>query len=584
MNTLNDVHHQFASFFDSPTLQPYAYLVSKKLSEGHICVALEEMEIGNSQMLLEEPLVTTEDSGIKQPFILHNNRLYFQRYFNYETMILKRLLEFIEADKQVELERLEAIQQESAFIKKLFKPRHQSSANAGTDWQLVGAISAVLNNFTIITGGPGTGKTTTVAKILSILLKINPQLKVALAAPTGKAAARMAESLKASSSSFDQGVAESIRALEPRTLHRLLKSIKDSPHFRHNKHNPLNYDVVIIDESSMIGVALFAKLLDAIGPETRLIMLGDKDQLASVEAGSLFGDLCQAQEQLNLFSQIRTALTNELNGNLPIIIPQEEEKIRNHPLFQHVVDLKVSHRFTSDGGIGKLSKAIIQNDVPVLQEFIKLNADVQVEIDEHYSNRLFEQVVAGYAEFIREPDIKTALVKLNNVRVLCAIKEGEQGLHAINRKIEKYLSDEGFISLNKDFYINRPIIITSNNYALGLFNGDVGIIREDENEVAKAWFEDGQGNLKAIFPGLITQFETVFAMTIHKSQGSEFNQVLIVLPQTENIAILTRELLYTSVTRAKSKVFIQSTETVIMQTAEGQVQRASGIAQRFLTN
>jgi exodeoxyribonuclease V alpha subunit len=168
--------------------------------------------------------------------------------------------------------------------------------------------------------------------------------------------------------------------------------------------------------------------------------------------------------------------------------------------------------------------------------------------------------------------------------VLCAITECDQGLHSINRNIENYLSDEGFISLNTDFYINRPIIITSNNYALGLFNGDVGIIREDENKIPKAWFEDSNGNLKAIFPGLITQFETVFAMTIHKSQGSEFNQVLIVLPQTENIAILTRELLYTAVTRANSKVFIQSTETVILQTAEGQVQRASGIAQRFLTN
>lgn len=589
MNTINDVHQQFASFFSSPTFQPFAYLVSKKLSEGHICLNLDDSEVENSRGLLEEKWVTTVEnssstSGIKQPFVLHNNRLYFQRYFNYETLILQRLQEFIGAEKKLESARLKALQQESSFIKALFNPIQNSIESPKTDWQLVAAISAVLNNFTIITGGPGTGKTTTVAKILSILFKVNPKLKVALAAPTGKAAARMAESLKETSAKFNQDVAENIRGLEPKTIHRLLRSIKDSPHFRHNQQNPLNYDVVIIDESSMIGVALFAKLLDAIGPETRLIMLGDKDQLASVEAGSLFGDLCQSQTQLNIFSSLRSALMNELNGNLPMPRSAEVDGQANHPLFQHVIELKVSHRFTSDGGIGKLSRAIIQNDVSVLQDFMETNADVQVVIDQVYSKQLFEKVVDGYREFIQEPDIKTALMKLNNLRVLCAIREGEQGLHATNRKIEKYLSDKGLISLKGDFYINRPIIITSNNYALGLFNGDVGMIRPDEKGVLKAWFEDSQGNLKALTPGLITQVETVFAMTIHKSQGSEFNQVFVVLPQTENIAILTRELLYTAVTRAKSKVFIQGTKAVIVKTADGQVQRASGIAQRFFTH
>ncbi len=584
MNTINDVHQQFASFFNSATLEPFAYLVSKKLSEGHICLDLADAEVEDFPNLSEEKLVTTSTSGMKQPFILHNNRLYFQRYFNYETLILQRLQEFIEAEKQLESVRLNALQQESAFIKALFKPIHHPIENTKTDWQLVAAVSAVLNNFTIITGGPGTGKTTTVAKILSILFKVNPKLKVALAAPTGKAAARMAESLKETSAKFDQEVARNIQGLDPKTIHRLLGSIKDSPHFRHNKQNPLHYDVVIIDESSMIGVALFAKLLDAIGPETRLIMLGDKDQLASVEAGSLFGDLCQSQTQLNIFSSLRSALMNELNGNLPMPRSAEVDGQANHPLFQHVIELKVSHRFTSDGGIGKLSRAIIQNDVSVLQDFMETNADVQVVIDQVYSKQLFEKVVDGYREFIQEPDIKTALMKLNNLRVLCAIREGEQGLHATNRKIEKYLSDKGLISLKGDFYINRPIIITSNNYALGLFNGDVGMIRPDEKGVLKAWFEDSQGNLKALTPGLITQVETVFAMTIHKSQGSEFNQVFVVLPQTENIAILTRELLYTAVTRAKSKVFIQGTKAVIVKTADGQVQRASGIAQRFFTH
>lgn len=584
MNTLNDVHQQFASFFNSETLQNYAYWVSLKLSEGHICLNLEEDESLSSEELLQEKLVTTPNSGEKQPFILHNDRLYFHRYFTYETMILSRLQKFIEDERKEEANRSKALQQEKDHIIELFKPIIPSSDPTQPDWQLVAAISAVMNNFTIITGGPGTGKTTTVAKILSILFKVNPELRVALAAPTGKAAARMAESLKETSERFSKEVLKKVQELEPRTIHRLLGTIKGSPYFRHHDENPLNYDVVIIDESSMIGVALFAKLLDAIGPETRLIMLGDKDQLASVEAGSLFGDLCEAQGELNLFSPERTELINKFNAHLSKTTSENFKEMNKHPLFQHVVELKKSHRFTSDGGIGKFSKAIINNEALVLEEFIETSTDDQVKIDEDYSEGEFKKVVAGYEEYIKEKDIKKALLKLNNLRVLCAIREGEQGLYATNLRIEKYLSDKRLIAKKEEFYENRPIIITSNNYELGLFNGDVGIIRRDEKGVLKAFFEDGQGDLISIFPGLINQVETVFAMTIHKSQGSEFNQVLIVLPKKENIAILTRELLYTAVTRAKSRVLIQGTREVIMKTAERQVQRASGIAQRFTTN
>lgn len=595
MHTLNDVHHQFASFFADIKLQPYAYLVSKKLSEGHICLHLDGLNTEEDELpaaykaqlyevtvLRDVPFVTT-DPLLKQPFVLHNNKLYLQRYFNYETLILNRIAAFIAAEKQSEGQRSLELKAASALISQLFPKQSINAVGGRTDWQQAAAISAVLNNFTIITGGPGTGKTTTVAKMLSILFNINPELKVALAAPTGKAAARMAESLKEASAGIDQRVARKMQSLEPSTIHRLLKTVTDTPYFKHNRQNPLNHDVVIIDESSMIGVALFAKLLDAIGPQTRLIMLGDKDQLASVEAGSLFGDLCQAQDQLNMFSPERTALINELNGTLDHEVPYTEQA-SNHPLFQHIVELRFSHRFTSDGGIGKLSKAIINNDVPALTGFLLPDADPQVLVDEHHSHQLFESFASGYAEYINELDIQTALRKLNKLRVLCAIREGDQGLHALNRKVEQYLAGKGLLRLKGDFYENRPIIITSNNYALGLFNGDVGIFRPDTNGVLKAWFEDSTGTLRAIFPGLISQVETVFVMTIHKSQGSEFDQVMVVLPLKEQISMLTRELLYTGVTRAKHKIFIQGTKSVIMQTAEGKVERASGIAQRFINN
>src|SRR5690606_23125476 len=211
-----------------------------------------------------ERMVTTHPYRSRQPFVLHNSRLYFERYFAYETLLLERLREFILVEKALEAGRFRALRKESDFIRKLFLQSQSDESNKQTNWQLAAAVTAVINNFTIITGGPGTGKTTTVAKILSILFKITPDLRVALAAPTGKAAARMAESLKATSVNFDSEIVNKIQALEPSTLHRLLKSVKDTPHFKHNRKNPLNFNVVIIDESSMIGVALFAKLLDAI--------------------------------------------------------------------------------------------------------------------------------------------------------------------------------------------------------------------------------------------------------------------------------------------------------------------------------
>lgn len=596
MKTINNVHQQFAEFFNSEPLKPFAYLVSKKLSEGHICLDLNEVNteledvefydktLLNGFELKEEPLVTSKD-GAKQPFVLHKNRLYLQRYFNYETIILNRIKAFIETEKEENEKRMQEIKSHAAFIKTLFSESDTAVKThnvAHINWQLIAAVSAILNNFSIITGGPGTGKTTAVAKILSILFTINPSLKVALAAPTGKAAVRMAESLSSSRLDISEDIKEKLQAITPGTIHRLLKYVPGSPYFKHNSSNPVSYDVVIADESSMIDVALFAKLLDAIGLNTKLILLGDKDQLASVEAGSLFGDLCKMQPELNMLSAERAEFINSF-------ISDPRRQINNdyilkgsaHLLSEHIVELKYSHRFTSDKGIGKFSKAIIKNDVTGINEYLENNPDEQVATDTEYKNEIFEQFAEGYTEYIKEPDIKKALQKLNQLRILCAVREGEQGLYNLNTAIENYLRKKKLINKNSEFYENRPIIITRNYYSLGLFNGDVGIIRPGEKGVLKAWFEDSDKELKSILPGYIAEAETVFAMTIHKSQGSEYNKVLVVLPDNLNIPILTRELLYTAVTRAKSKVIVQASKEVILHTAEGVVKRASGIMERF---
>lgn len=590
MQTYNDVHQQFASFFKSENLKPFAYLISKKLNEGHICLVLDEIDFEKEEIppyfkplktainfLANDPFVSTNPKE-KKPFILYQNRLYLQRYFQYESQILQRINAFIQTEKIEEEYRISLLNQQKQFINQLFESK------AGIiNWQLAAALNSYINNFSIITGGPGTGKTTTVAKILVILFTQNPNLKVGLAAPTGKAAARMAESLKNISFDVSDQIKTKFQEILPSTLHHLLGYIPNSPYFKHHQQNPLNFDVLIVDESSMIDVALFAKLLDAVEQNTKLILLGDKDQLASVEAGSLFGDLCMAQAQLNVFSSQRLALINSFINTESAKIPNNGLE-SEHPLFQHIVELQYSHRFNSEEGIGQFSSAIINNQTEQIQLFISQQVDSRILIDTDYNDVIFKNTISNYQHYILEPDIKLALKKLNQLRVLCAIREGEQGLYNTNKRVEQFLAEKGLIKLDKEFYENRPIIITSNNYELGLFNGDIGLIRFDENGVLKAHFETTEGEIKTVLPGLLSKVETVFAMTIHKSQGSEFDEVLIILPQAEGINILTRELLYTGITRAKNKVVLQGSSAVILKAAQAQVQRASGISNRFLNS
>lgn len=582
----NNVHLQFADYFKDKEMLPYFYLLSKKLAEGSICVDLNQI---NWKKLKEEEAVLTqfklisaedlkknkfvsEDEKVKKPLILANNRLYLQRYFQYESLVLQKIKALIENGVEYEtVKKLTAIKPE---VQKLFG----TNSTGDTDWQAVAVISAVLNRFSIITGGPGTGKTTTLAKVLSLLFKLNPEMKVALAAPTGKAAARMAESLKESlknTKDLPENTRQKIDEITPSTIHRLLGTQKNSIYFKHHSENPLPYDLVIVDESSMIDLALFAKLLDAVGAGTRLILLGDKNQLAAVEAGSLFGDLCMAQQELNLFSPGKTDFINGFLIDENSKIKPENISESQHPLFEKVVELQHSFRFSDDGGIGKLSKAIIGNQPEEIRSFFE-NKDEQVLTDTGYADEIFNDFAANYAEYIQENDIKTALEKLNNQRILCAVREGDKGVYALNRKIEKYLQGNGLISPDSEFYENRPLMITGNNYELGLFNGDIGIVRE-----GRVWFESADGSLKSVLPAFLENVETIFAMTIHKSQGSEFSRVLTLLPENPDLALLTAELLYTAVTRAKNQIIIQGSEEILLLCAGRRVERSSGIADRF---
>lgn len=597
MPTINDVHQQFAEYFKAPEIKPYLYMLSQKMSEGHICIPVDALEadilpesyqeaVIDKSKLEESELVATNKEY--RPFVLHQDNLYLQRYFNYETQLLNRMYALIMASTKVIDERMESLKSITPFVQQLFS----GNIATGPDWQLTAAIVAVLHDFTIITGGPGTGKTTTVAKILAILFSLHPNLKVALAAPTGKAAARMAESLKQAEIDIPDRIKEKFSKLQPATIHRLLGWKEDSPYFNHNVDNPLPFDLVIIDESSMIDVAMFAKLLQAIGKGSRIILLGDKDQLASVEAGSLFGDMCKVSERLNVFDSKWHQFINRFIVN-PAQQLTEQDRVEplRQLLFQHIVELRYSHRFKDEKAIGKISKAIIQNDVVVLNTFLEKQNNGEVQLDFNYSHTIFEQFIKGY-ELICETagsataaSIIKALNHLNALRILCAVREGEQGVTRLNNRVEAYLAKRGLIQLDHEFYEHRPIMVTKNNYALGLYNGDIGILRKDENGVMRAWFLEKEANgttrLKSVLPGFISKMETVFAMTIHKSQGSEFESALVVLPELGRQNLLTRELLYTAITRAKQRVVIQSSKEVLLATAAAFVERGSGIIDRL---
>lgn len=516
-----DVHKVFAEYFKG--CEALAYAVSSRLGEGNICIDINEYA-GNTALTTGNPFFTDKESFLKQtdegefvtcntsdevlkPFIINDGKAYLQRYFHYETGII----------------------------------RH---------------IKRLNNNFHIITGGPGSGKTYSVSTKLVELLDKDITLKIALAAPTGKAAVRMNESIKKyvkdTEDPIAPGVKEILTGLKAQTIHRLLGTRINSVFFNCNEKNKLPYDVVIIDECSMVDGAMMSKLLEAVNDTSILYLIGDRDQLASVEAGSVFGDLCRSEK------------TDVMKGK--------------------VETLKGSRRFTKDAGIWKISQSIIGGQFRDIKEY---DGNEQVTIDTEFSKDLFEKYALIYRAYIAETDIVKALKKLNMVRFLCVTKTDDNSVSEYNKKIQYFLSRniEGFKPKAEGFYHNQPIIITKNDYKLGVFNGDVGIVREKEvkgRKVMMASFETTDGKIMEIQAGYLNHYETVFAMTVHKSQGSEFENVVVVLPQKLGKKLLTRELLYTGVTRAIKKVLIQSSPEVIAECVEKSVMRASGLETRLL--
>ena len=593
MNITDDIHRQFAEYFEEPAIWPYAYILSQKLTEGNICISVDDVPVNLASTPYSNPVsvkelvslkhLVSKQDVLKTPFILHNNRLYFQRYFKYETSIINKLKDLMAAEKTVLASRMSQLESQKELIQSLKTDYKLDglTTKEKVDWQLVAVTQALLNNFCIITGGPGTGKTTTLAKLLIVLYALDPNATVALAAPTGKASMRMLESLKGSTLNFTNETKEKIGQLVPSTIHSLLGYKRESVNFKHNAENPLPYNWVVVDEASMIDVPMFSKLLAALGDNTRIILLGDKDQLASVEAGSLLGDLCQTLPSLNQFSNTTADWINQFITDADRKINDEFIDDTKQLLAGHIIELKFSHRFNSQGAIGKVSRAVIEGDLEGLKSLIGAPTASNVTFDFEYKEEILSKFVEGYEAYINELDIAEALKKLNQLRVLVAVRESNRGMKAINKFIELHLRKKGLLKPDGDFYENRPIMVTRNMYDLELFNGDTGILRKDTSGNMKAYFEDAKGGVKSVLPAYLTYSETVFAMTIHKSQGSEFNNVLVVLPEGTSNALLTRELLYTGITRAKDHITIQGKQDTIDYAVSTCVKRISGITGRI---
>jgi exodeoxyribonuclease V alpha subunit len=662
-----------------------AALVSRHTAEGHVCLDLQAvagralLAAGSAtaavvcprldpwrKKLEANPVVGSP--GEECPLLLdEKNRLYLYRYWEYQRDVAR----FIRECSDAEVEGIDL-----PLLMRGLARYFPAGPEKTTDWQQIAAFTSVVKKFCVISGGPGTGKTTTVARVLALLLEQAEagKLRIALAAPTGKAAARLEEAITAARRNLDcPAVIREAFPTGASTLHRLLGTIPGSPYFLHDRRSPLPVDAVIVDEASMVDLALLAKLIWALPRHARLILVGDKDQLASVEAGSVLGDICDTgnrhpfcgalpdlpgsgagsgfltgtawQKSVTGFEQEASLpwwkgsgegggqsvlphpagppqLEGETESGLPPTVSEQTEPVLEtdsvpqdreaaypprcagpegpgRSSIQHcIVELRNSYRFGTDSGIGAVSRAIKAGDadraLAVLRDESYNDVGwVELPRAEWLPRFLNEIVRRGFAGFGSASSLEELFGALERFRILCALRRGPYGVVAFNHLAERILIDERSIFPDQ-WYPGRPILITSNDYELKLFNGDVGVIiaedwpslqrgrradlvadRESDSAV-RACFASRAGEFRQFPPARLPEHETVYAMTVHKSQGSEFSEVLLILPDRQS-PVLTRELLYTGITRAREKVTVWGREEVFRAAVATTVRRSSGL-------
>jgi exodeoxyribonuclease V alpha subunit len=532
----------------------------------------------------EWPLVAVGDdgAGADRPLRLIGTTLYLDRYWREERRVAEDITGFAVAADGIDESVL------ATGIARLFPGQTDSR-------QALAAAAAVLRRFAVVAGGPGTGKTTTVARIVALLAEQSgaagePPPLVALAAPTGKAAARLQEAVRAAASAdlqVEPAIRDQLRALEASTLHRLLGWRPGShSRFRHNRSNRLPHDVVIVDETSMVPLSLMARLAEAIRPGARLILVGDPGQLASIEAGVVLGDIVgPTGDSLRLSPPARERLAVAVGHDVTAADPPGEAAVADG-----IVILDRVHRY--GGAIADVAEAIRRGDADEVIEALTSAPSgearwIPTDPDDADSAAAGDPIRTQLATFAqpvieaaRAGDAAAALRALGAFRLLCAHRRGPHGVAWWTERIEAWLTEDldGFAADTR-WYPGRPLLMTRTDYALRLYNGDAGVvISTAEGEVTAAF--DRGNDIARIRPGRLESVETVYAMTIHKSQGSQFDTAAVLLPPPTS-PILTRELLYTAVTRARERLLVVGSEESLRVAVERPIARASGLRRRL---
>jgi len=567
---------------DDPWVGLAAALVSRAVADGHVCLDLEralasdlpEIDTAAYGAVINvaqwrERLMNCAavgGPGDFRPLIFDGGRLYLHRYWTFEhelaQAILQRCAEPVICADDPAL---------AAALEQLYP--------GGDSAQKQAARLAATQRFSVISGGPGTGKTYTVARIILLLQAIHPSesaLKISLAAPTGKAAARLQEAVQTllTPGLPEMDAAAPVQVRDAQTLHRLLGYMPGRAHFKHGPQNPLPVDVVIVDEASMIDLAMMYRLIKSLARQTRLVLVGDKDQLASVEAGAVLGEICYGISH-----------TAQVHGSAAGSCPPEARR----SLREHIVVLDRSYRFDAQSSIGTLSRAINVGDTDQVRALLAKDDTAVVGMDalttvRDMTDALEAQVVTALGPLFDSSEPGPGFESLGRFKILCAVRQGPYGVEALNSYVEQALRKHGRIppstpGVPSQWYPGRPVMVLRNDYYQGLFNGDVGIamnVGTGAEQSLRVAFADSQGGFKWLAPHQLPEHQTVYAMTVHKSQGSEFEHVVLVLPD-KDVPLLTRELIYTAVTRARRSIHVWADPEILSRCLERRIQRASGL-------
>ncbi len=588
---------------------------------GHVCVWLDDLPRLTATLpasatgpalpttaeawrglLQASRVVGTASTSDTLPLVLDGDgRLYLQRHFDLERRLARRLLRSatpFAADPMAD-------QATATQLATLFGP----SQDGRPDWQMLATALALRSRLTVISGGPGTGKTTTVVNLLACLLARAPHTRVVLAAPTGKAAARLAEALRGRADHLDAG----LRARLPTsatTVHRLLGvrpgrgglAAAGEHAFLHNADNPLALDLLVLDEASMLDLALATRLLEAVPLQARIVLLGDKDQLAAVESGAVFAEL-SADPSL---SPAASAQLASLCG-LPATMVQPPPPARPGALPDSVVWFQRNFRFAADSGIARLAAETLAGQPAAVLATLRapgVGAGVVPELTwlddagAQPAAATLDAATSGYAAYAKacrvalasgafdDDSIAALHAAFGHFRVLCALREGPRGVLALNAALSHRLrqtigteaAEPG--DAHQPWFAGRPVMVQRNDPALRLFNGDIGLTLPDADGSLQVWFPAADGGWRAVAPARLPAHETAWAMTVHKSQGSEFDAVLLLLP-AQRSRVLSRELLYTGITRARQQVLLAVGAGVLAATVQASSQRHAGLQARL---